>query len=39
MHLEEDTAVKHNLITYCGFINFHWIPIFVDFVVTGEPRN
>ena len=23
---------------YCGFIIIRWIPIFVDFVGTGEPR-
>ena len=23
---------------YCEFINIRWIPIFVDFVGTGEPR-
>ena len=27
------------ILTYYGFINSCWIQIFVDFVVTGEPRN
>ena len=25
-------------LEYCGFIKIRWIPIFVDFVCTGEPR-